>query len=258
MYAKLIGKNLKKTDREYKQKLIEEKIISSSSYIESHNFDSISPGDLESMFYLYDKYFFENFFRNNKKLKLKFRLSKRMTSSGGKTLKKRCNGKIEYEICLSSFLLFNSFQNGQKTVIVNGVECSTRLKAALRIMEHEIIHLLEMIIFNDSSCGKRRFKNIVYNYFGHTDVKHQLKTPRETAFREMDLRNGDYVKFSYDGVTKRGQIHRITKRATVMVKDYRGQYCDCEGNRYSKYYVPLHILEKYTPSFLKKNKKRKR
>ena len=228
-------------------KQIQNCIIETSPHINSANFDSISSQDLELMFQLYDENFLNNFFRNRPGAKIKFRMSRRMTSSGGKTTKSRKNGKVEYEICLSSVLLFNAFQNGRKSVVVNGVECNSRLEAALRIMEHEIIHLLEMMIFNESSCGKRRFKLIAGNLFGHRDVKHQLRARRETTQTELNLKAGDYVKFKFKEVTKRGQIIRITRRATVMVKDCRGQYADEEGTRFSKYYVPLYCIELSKP-----------
>lgn len=228
-------------------KQIQTRIIETSPRIKSANFESIGSQDLELMFQLYDENFLNNFFKNRPNAKVKFRMSRRMTSAGGKTTKLKKNGKVEFEICLSSVLLFNAFQNGQKNVVVNGVECSSRLEAALRIMEHEIIHLLEMMIFNESSCGKRRFRQIAGNLFGHRDVKHQLRTRREITQKELNLKAGDYVKFKFREVTKRGQVIRITRRATVMVKDCRGQYADDEGIRFSKYYVPLYYLELSKP-----------
>ncbi len=228
-------------------KQIQAHIIGTSPNIKTANFDSINSQDLELMFQLYDKYFLNNFFKNRPGAKVKFRMSGRMTSSGGKTTKLKKNGKVEYEICLSSVLLFNAFQDNRKNVVVNGVECYNRLEAALRIMEHEIIHLLEMLIFNESSCGKRRFKLIAGNLFGHRDVKHQLRVRREIPQKELNLKTGDFVKFKFREVTKRGQVIRITRRATVMVKDCRGQYADDKGTRFSKYYVPLYCLELSKP-----------
>lgn len=228
-------------------KQIQANIIAASPHIKSGNFESISPRDLELMFRLYDEYFLNNFFKQRPGTRVKFRMSRRMTSSGGKTTKLKKNGKVEYEICLSSVLLFNAFQDDGQKAVVNGVECYSRLEAALRIMEHEIIHLLEMVLFNESSCGKRRFKLIAGNLFGHRDVKHQLRARREITHKELSLKAGDYVKFKFREVTKRGQVIRITRRATVMVKDCRGQYADNEGTRFSKYYVPLYCLELTKP-----------
>lgn len=247
MQQEIVGKILTEEQINQMRSWIQNRIFSESPRIKTGNFDSISSQDLELMFRLYDEYFFDRFFKSRSDLRVRFRVSRRMTSSGGKTTKLRRNGKVEYEICLSSVLLFNSFQGGQTKAVVNGVECFSRLEAALRIMEHEIIHLLEMIIYNESSCGKSRFKQIAGNLFGHRDVKHQLRTPVETARKVLNIKSGDYVKFKFQDVTKRGQVIRITRRATVMVKDCRGQYADAEGRRFAKYYVPLNCLESAKP-----------
>lgn len=92
----------------------------------------------------------------------------------------------------------------------------------MRILEHEIIHLLEMIIFKNSSCKNKRFKTIVKNIFGHSDVTHQLVTQKEVANKKMNLKIGDRVTFEFDGKRYFGFITNITKRATVMVRDKKG------------------------------------
>lgn len=219
-------------------------ILARSENINEGNFKAISPLDLETMFHLYDRIFLMGYFESYKDLDISFRLSSRMTSAGGKTSKIRSNGRVEYEICLSTPLLFGTFLDVTRPITVNGVKCKDRLEAALRIMEHEIIHLLEMLEFGDSSCKRSRFKALVKNIFGHTDVTHRLVTPRERAHKKMGLKAGDRVKFLFDGVWLHGVIYRITRRATVMVKNDRGDYCDAKGNRYEKFYVPLGALKK--------------
>jgi len=227
-----------------KGKKIFHRMIAESKYITDSNFKQISERDVALMFQLYDEIFFNSFFTSNHKDHIDFRLSSRMTRSGGKTTKKMKRGRISYEICLSSELLFQTFDDVQRKVEVNGIVCRNRLEAAMRIMEHEIIHLLEMIVFGESSCSAPRFKKIVKNIFGHTDVTHKLVTQRERAYKKMGLKVGDRVKFSYDGRRREGIIYRITKRATVMVRDMKGLYADKKGNRYSKYYIPLESLSR--------------
>ena len=60
---------------------------------------------------------------------------------------------------------------------------------------------------------------------------------------KFNLTVGDNVTFEHDGETHHGFISRITKRATVMANDPKGDYKDPQGNRYSKYYIPLPLLE---------------
>ncbi|MCD4784238.1 MAG: hypothetical protein K8T10_10505 [Candidatus Eremiobacteraeota bacterium] len=229
-------------------KKISRRLIAESKYLTEPNFEQISRKDVAGMFWLYDEIFFNNFFKNNFENKIGFRLSNRMTRIGGKTTMRMARGKISYEICLSSELLFQTFDDVKRKVEVNGIVCFNRLEAAMRIMEHEIIHLLEMVLFGDSSCSAPRFKGIVKNIFGHTDVTHKLVTQRERAFKKLGLKVGDRVRFSYDEKYLKGIIYRITKRATVMVQDGKGTYIDKKGNRYSKYYIPLELLSPAVPS----------
>ena len=50
------------------------------------------------------------------------------------------------------------------------------------------------------------------------------------------------MRFQFDGVEHKGVVNRISKRATVLVKDRKGQpYSD--GKHYTKFYVPVQFLE---------------
>jgi hypothetical protein len=109
-------------------------------------------------------------------------------------------------------------------------------------MEHEIVHLVEMLLWSHSQCSARRFQSIAKRFFGHTDYTHQLITPRERAMTEYGIRAGDRVRFRFDGKHVEGVVNRITKRATVLVEHARGElYSD--GKKYQKYYVPLTLLK---------------
>ena len=126
---------------------------------------------------------------------------------------------------------------------VNGIVCHDRLEATMRVLEHEIIHLIELIVFGSSSHSRPRFKRLSRNIFGHTDVTHQLVTQTEIAKKKFNLRVGDKVVFEFEGKQYRGIISRITKRATVMVENPHGAYVDAQGTHYTKYLVPLRFLK---------------
>jgi hypothetical protein len=220
---------------------IHQKVIETSKNIHYGNFEIIEPLDIELMFHLYDNKFFHDFFSKNLKDKLDLKISKKMTRAAGKTtkhLKKRI-----YTITLSSILLAQSFKGEDREITVNGVECKDRLDAAMRIMEHEMLHLLEFKLFNRSNCSRPRFKKLGYNFFGHTDTKHKLVTKYEINSKEHDLKPGDIVKFEYRGKSLNGTISRITKRATVLVEDQKGTFKDFNGKRCLKFYIPLLHLE---------------
>ena len=127
-----------------------------------------------------------------------------------------------YEIAISTTLLFQTFQNQTKPVIVTGISCGNRLQALQRIMEHEIIHLVEMMVWYHSDCFRKRFKTITNRLFDHTESTHQLTTVDERALTEFGIKVGDVVLFQHERKTYTGFVNRITKRATVLVEHAAG------------------------------------
>ena len=105
-------------------------VLRESDYIDGGNFTAIHPNDIEQLFDLYDGQFFDGGCR---KLlgdtPLEFRLSKRMTQAGGKAGRRELrdrSGKIvrtEYEIAVSTTLLFQTFQEDHRPVVMSGIDC---------------------------------------------------------------------------------------------------------------------------------------
>jgi hypothetical protein len=171
-----------------------------------------------------------------------------MTQSAGKTavrLRRDRRGSSpsrDYEIAVSTTLLFQTFQDEERPVLMSGIPCPDRLTALQRVVEHEMIHLIEFLLWRNSSCSAQRFQSISHRFFGHTEHQHQLITPRERAWTKFGITAGSRVSFRVDGEHYEGIVNRITKRATVLVEDRDGvQYSD--GRRYTKYYVPLTMLK---------------
>lgn len=225
-----------------KSRKIYRQILVKSKNFDCGNFKAIGTEDLANLFELYDLYFFNRFFHNNYKEKISFRLSRRMTRAAGRIAYTKHDGT--YTISLSTTLISQTFHDVKRKVTVNGIVCHDRLEATMRVLEHEIIHLLEWVLFGETSCSKPRFRSLSRNIFGHTDVTHQLVTQAERAHKRFNLQVGTEVVFEYDGKTYRGVISRITKRATVMVRDSDGHFQDFHGNLYSKYYIPLQHLSR--------------
>ncbi|WP_296456356.1 hypothetical protein [Rubinisphaera sp.] len=217
-------------------------LIDTSNYVNAPNFSRIHPTDLKLIFGEYDHRFFGGAIRATLgDSSLNFRLSKRMTSSGGST--KMCRQKHKYEITISAPILFESFDgSNHRDIIANGIICHDRVEALQRIMEHEIIHLVEFLAFNESSCSRKRFHSLAKQFFGHTFHKHQLITPAEKAKVKHGIMAGKKVRFEFEGEIFHGIVNRITKRATVLVESPEGQkYSD--GRKYVKYYIPPSLLE---------------
>lgn len=222
---------------------IADHIFATSPVVKSPNFDSLHPDDLRLLYELYDEtYFGGEIARLVPSSKISFRLSRRMTRAGGKTTRWTRISGVTYEIAISTTLLFQSFNDPERAITVTGLECEHRLDALMRVMEHELVHLAEMLVWSDSNCSLFRFQDIASRMFGHTDHRHDLMTPSESASTNYGIRPGVRVRFDHDGHRVEGIVNRITKRATVLVQHPDGQpYSD--GRRYQKFYVPIQKLE---------------
>lgn len=212
------------------------------------NFDRVGRDDLVRMVKMYDERFF-----GGKVLPLAdaegmgFSISSRMTKVAGKLVTHypdgTATGRRKFEMVLSSTLLFQTFEDPGQSVEVTGRRCVSRLEAMQRVVEHEFVHLVEMLIWNDGNCNEARFQSIAKRYFLHSDYRHALITQRERAAMRFNVRLGDRVRFKHDGTFLVGKVNRITRRATVLVPSQRGELF-CDGNRYQRFYVPLEKLEK--------------
>jgi hypothetical protein len=218
------------------------------------NFDFIAPPDLALLFDLYDAHFFDGGLRPPLQAggtPMFFKLSHRMTRTAATTTRFERRGRaapvrgpdVHYEITVSIPLLFQTFGDVDRTVRVNGLVCHDRLEALQRVFEHEIVHLLELACFGRSSCASAQFQTLAWNFFAHTEARHDLVTQRERALARFDVRVGDRVSFEFDGSRLAGIVNRITKRATVLVLSERGMPHD-DGKKYLKFYVPLAMLKK--------------
>lgn len=238
-------------DRQQRNQQIADSLLNSSSDIDSPNFSHFTDADIRCLFHNYDATWFDGLLtRTLDTVPLEFRVSSRMTRAGGKTAswRRTREGAIErFEIVISSTLLQQTFADSQieRTIVVTGLECHHRLDALMRVMEHELIHLAELLGWNASSCSRDRFQTFAWQIFGHTDHRHSLITPRESA-AAVGVRPGAHVRFEFQGKQLAGIVNRITRRATVLVPTRDGELFS-DGNTYRRYYVPVSSLEPVEP-----------
>jgi hypothetical protein len=231
-------------------------LLAGSPRIREPNFSLIAPADLALLFELYDAGFFETQLQQLLSAAgspLSFKLSRRLTRTAGTTTRFQARGPraghpaapVRYEIAISTTLLYQTFSDVERTVRVSGLVCQDRTEALQRIFEHEVVHLLEMLLWEKSSCAADRFRHLAWNIFGHTETRHDLVTGHEQALRRFDVRVGDRVAFVFEGKRYEGIVNRITRRATILVENPRGALYG-DGKHYAKFYVPLATLEKIT------------
>ena len=246
---------------------IHQAILRESDNLKQPNFESIGTEDLARLFDLYDRAFFNGSLAQSAQEQtgqpLVFRLSSTMTRAGGKTIlyRRRISGgqvQAHYEIAVASRMLFMTFRHAssaygeislcgrrrgqaERPVAVCGLTCKNRLEALQRILEHEIIHLAELVTYGKSGCGGRRFKELAASIFGHAGTKHALVTPMEHAAAQHGIGVGSLVCFDFEGRRLVGRVNRAHSRATVLVEDANGlPYLD--GKKYQKFYVPFGML----------------
>ncbi len=229
--------------------LITRKLLDESETLKNSSFRCIATNDLQLLFQLIDEEYFNGQCAktiHDSKTELTFRLSKRMTSCGGTTTMETAQRKNKefkkFEIAVATTLLFDTFRI-QRSAKVGGVSCRSPLEALTRVMEHEMVHLIELLIWNDSNCSAKRFHQISWQRFGHLESNHQLLTPSDVAKATFGIRAGDHVSFRFDGSHHVGWVNRITKRATVLVNHPKGTLYN-DGERYLKFYVPVSQLKK--------------
>ncbi|MEM1070414.1 MAG: hypothetical protein AAGI63_16050 [Planctomycetota bacterium] len=225
---------------------IYDQTLSLSRTMDGPNFTRIARDDLVRMIRQYDDRFFGGKILPTAQSEgLTFSISSRMTRVAGKLVTQYpngdYNGRRQFEMVLSSTLLFQTFEEPGEPVEVTGQICHDRLEAMQRVAEHEFVHLVEMLIWNDGNCSEPRFQSIANRYFGHTDYHHGLITQRERALKKFNIRVGDQVTFLHDGKKLTGRVNRITRRATILVPSRKGQRFS-DGGRYLRYYVPLEAL----------------
>lgn len=235
-------------DRQQRIEEIRQAVLQRSSHMDGANFTVFHSTDLAFMFDEYDRRFLNTACRSALNGRpLRFRLSSRLTRAGGLTTTKTFRNPVtrtsweEFEISVSSHLLFQTFRGEERLVKVTGLPCTSRLEAMQRIVEHELIHLCEKLAWNDSSCKAPRFQEIAHRLFGHLEHTHQLVTTAEVARSRLGIQPGSRVWFLFEGRRLSGIVNRITKRVTVLVPDPDGRrYSD--GGIYSRYYVPIGAL----------------
>jgi hypothetical protein len=238
---------------------IYEATLAQSRQIRDGNFTLIGTDDLERLFMWYDREFFRGrlgeMIVEDEAHPIAFRLSRRLVSAAGQTVRQvrrvQRNGstaaKVDYEITVSTTLLYNTFHDVERTVTVGGLVCRDRLESLQRIFEHELLHLAEFLGWGRSNCRADNFHALSRRIFAHEGAFHDLITPRETAGSAFDIHVGDQVSFEADGSRHVGRVNRITRRATVLVESPRGQPFT-DGKRYVPYYVPLPLLRKESPA----------
>jgi len=205
------------------------------------------PQNLERIYLLYEELLFRGALGRLLRAgghTLAFDFNRRLTRTGGRLVTvRRPDLPFHFRLEVSSHIIAKSFSDAMPGPFqINGLRAENRIEAVILILEHEIVHLAEYLLYGDSNCSRGRFRRLIYDWFGHTDVTHRLATAgAELAGR--GLRIGSLVEFDFRGEVLRGRINRVTKRATVLVPSTPEKGCRySDGRHYQKLLVPIPLL----------------
>ena len=204
------------------------------NYLEINNTNfNIKPfvRDLEFLFKLYDNYYFSGELSENLNIILKY--SNKMTKTAG--LVRYSKRKSDIKIVFSYPLIFQSYLKKPEGYIVNGIFCKNPVESLMRVLEHELSHLVEYILFGSTNCNKPQFIKIAYELFGHTENKHKIGLKIHDYGNIKQIKKGDKVSFPYRGKIYSGSVLGIRKNITVAIK---------ELNNIKKFYVPFSMIIK--------------
>jgi hypothetical protein len=129
--------------------------------------------DLKNLFNSYDELFFEGRITKHlaaEKFSLEFKTQGTRTfQTDGFCFNAVCN----YIITIPTAV----FENVKAITLVAGHPCHNQLECLLRVMEHEIVHLLIFSTCYDQGVSDQHaafFMKMVSDLFGHTDHRHQI------------------------------------------------------------------------------------
>jgi hypothetical protein len=125
--------------------------------------------NLEKIFQNYNKYFFNNYLIKSS-IKVTFKLSGLPTfNTQGYCFRTSCN----YTITIPLSIL-KKIKGPTK---IAGILCNDPPDCLLKIMEHELTHLLLFVWCNDTSISDshgKLFKDTVYKMFRHITTNHEI------------------------------------------------------------------------------------
>lgn len=131
---------------------------------------------ISQIFDMYDEQYFNNSihkYMEENSFGLTFKTEGKYTfTTEGICIFKKCNYTIT--LPLHYFKVFNGEPDG---VNVAGQNCMTQLEALLRVIEHEIVHLIMFIYeynVQESEEHGETFMRLAHEFFGHTDHRHYM------------------------------------------------------------------------------------
>lgn len=236
---------------------IRQRFIDASDHIIDQDIKRLEAEDLYRLVVIYDELFLGNVLKLDSSIKFTFDLSKTLDRVGGLTQiymkqikspsKKVIKSIQSIKISINTSMVYD-FQFTDEARYSCGIQVKNSLEVLMIIIEHELCHVLEFLMYKKSDDNGRVFKQLTLNLFGHTSQTHSLMTNQEKQIRLYKVMPGDDVKFILNGRAVNGLVERCNlKDALVLVFDSKGKFIlESNGKRYTKYKIPIGSLLKVT------------
>lgn len=184
---------------------------------------------VQEMFEAIDKHILSGFVRHMLKetnSTISFDVSRKTKTAG------TCSGKgCDYKITISKKLFSNLFNDGESSLLNNGLKCETRSDCMMLTMEHEMVHLILFMMKMTTEYHGRVFQCIVKELFGHTQYRHSMLHGDATDL----LDRIDVIPYMV-ALTSKGEKGLVVKLNPKRVKIF------IDGNLWN---MPYSMLRKY-------------
>lgn len=222
---------MKPEEIEKKRKVVTNLLLEST--FDKKNFTTLSNKQLEDMFKIYDKIFFDGQLRRKLKSEgssLEFQVSASKGHSVAGSCRMIPSGKVcDFVIKISKHMFLEKFRSENETLRANGLLCTNRLECLQIVFEHELVHMimgLWKVQEQAIQLGRKKswygghgfvFKCLVKERFGQTDIRHNLSSGDISTYLSRDETNlGQTVSFEYQGQTIHGTITKKNPRSALV------------------------------------------
>jgi hypothetical protein len=189
-------------------------------------YPTITEDMMKEIYEYYNTHFFYGLLRKQVGNKgIIFEVSNKATRAAGSA-----RMSIPIRVMLSEKIFSEVTEKNILSVTANGLHVTNRMDAILRVMEHELTHVILSTSDDDSHLIEGHgnlFKTIVLNLFGHTATTHSLIVSKNLLNKQRlskdQVEVDDYVSFILkDGKIVTGKILKKNPiRAKVKITDGR-------------------------------------
>lgn len=197
---------------------------------EPNMFMHFNSDTLAKLFDILDKHFFGSVLRRwiceDRHRKLTFTMGKKLDDTSRQALvaghhrKRFDKGKpVEHMITMFKPAFERLFKPSQRSFVVHGMICQTRLECFMHVLAHETVHLILSVFCTGNSGHGKMFHALAKNVYGQKSASHALAD----MFANITLYDGDKVVEQWKARPKQtficqfAESHRIKRKLAKII-----------------------------------------